>query len=145
MNILVILASFNGGKYIKEQLDSILEQKSVKVDIRVFDDCSQDDTIQVLNEYKTNSNIFVQKRKKSSGSAAINFAWVANGRLTSYFEADLNVWDVAAGALLVQEAGGKVTDVWGQEYSLTTRNIVSSNGKIHSELLENLQEVKMWL
>ena len=79
------------------------------------------------------------------GSAAINFAWVANGRLTSYFEADLNVWDVAAGALLVQEAGGKVTDVWGQEYSLTTRNIVSSNGKIHSELLENLQEVKMWL
>ena len=73
MNILVILASFNGGKYIKEQIDSILEQKSVKVDIRVFDDCSQDNTIQVLNEYKTNSNIFVHKREKGSGSAAINF------------------------------------------------------------------------
>ena len=73
MNILVILASFNGGKYLKEQIDSILEQKSVQLDIRVFDDCSQDNTIQVLNEYKTNSKIFVHKRKKGSGSAAINF------------------------------------------------------------------------
>jgi rhamnosyltransferase len=73
MRILVILASYNGGEYLKEQIDSILNQKSVQLDIRVFDDCSQDATIEVLNKYKINSNIFIHKRKQGSGSAAINF------------------------------------------------------------------------
>jgi len=73
MNVLVIIATFNGGKYLKEQIDSILNQKSVELDVRVFDDCSQDNTVQVLNEYKTNSNVLLHKRKKGSGSAAVNF------------------------------------------------------------------------
>jgi fructose-1,6-bisphosphatase/inositol monophosphatase family enzyme len=50
------------------------------------------------------------------GSAAIMLAWVATGRLTAYYEADLNSWDTAAGALLVREAGGRITDLctgWG--------------------------------
>jgi len=49
-------------------------------------------------------------------------AWVAAGRLTAYFECDLNAWDTAAGALLVREAGGQMTDlVTGEEYNLQTR------------------------
>lgn len=56
------------------------------------------------------------------GSAAIMLAWVAAGRLTAYFECDLNAWDTAAGALLVREAGGQMTDlVTGEEYNLQTR------------------------
>ena len=72
-------------------------------------------------------------------------AWVANGRLTSYFEADLNVWDLAAGSLIIKEAGGTVTDVWGEDYILQTRNLVASNGKIHSALLDELQAAEMYM
>ena len=69
------------------------------------------------------------------GSAAIMLAWVAAGRLTAYFECDLNAWDTAAGALLVREAGGKMTDlVTGDDYDLKTRAIVASNGATHDEL-----------
>ncbi len=79
------------------------------------------------------------------GSAAINLCWIAVGRLTAYFEADLNAWDLAAGALLIKEAGGKVTDVWGKDYELSTRNTVASNGLIHDELLKLLQQSRMWI
>ena len=58
------------------------------------------------------------------GSAAINFAWVACGRLDAYFEPDLNSWDSAAGALIVQEAGGRVTSCVGEPYNLTTRLVI---------------------
>jgi len=79
------------------------------------------------------------------GSAAIMLAWVACGRVTSYFEADMHVWDIAAGSLIIDEAGGKVTDVFGNPTSLTNRNLVSTNGKIHEELLKRLIEAKMYL
>ena len=73
------------------------------------------------------------------GSAAIMLAWVACGRLTAYYEADLNSWDTAAGALLIREAGGRMTDLEGNEYTLKTRPIMGSNGTTHGVLLECLQ------
>ena len=73
------------------------------------------------------------------GTAALMFAWVACGRFTAYCEADLNSWDIAAGALLVQEAGGRVSGLDGSEYTLRTRAVLASNGKTHEELLETLQ------
>lgn len=75
------------------------------------------------------------------GSAAIMLAWVAAGRLTAYYECDLNSWDTAAGALLVREAGGKMTDlVTGEEYTLETRAILASNGATHREIRTCLVE-----
>jgi myo-inositol-1(or 4)-monophosphatase len=79
------------------------------------------------------------------GSAAIMLSWLACGRVTSYFEADMNVWDLAAGCLIVKEAGGTVTDVWGGEYKLQTRNLVASNGNIHEELLSRLIVAECWI
>lgn len=79
------------------------------------------------------------------GSAAIMLSWVAIGRATAYFEADLNCWDLAAGALIIEEAGGKVTDVWGHKYQLKTRNLVASNGLIHDSLVKELHDARMWL
>lgn len=78
-------------------------------------------------------------------SAAIMLSWLACGRVTAYFEADMNVWDLAAGCLLVKEAGGRVSDVWGGDYGLKTRNLVSSNGLIHDELLARLITAEMWI
>jgi myo-inositol-1(or 4)-monophosphatase len=74
------------------------------------------------------------------GSAALMLAWVACGRLTAYWEYDLSSWDIAAGALLVTEAGGRFTDLTGAEYSLRTRKICASNGKIHDALLAVLRD-----
>lgn len=79
------------------------------------------------------------------GSAAFMLSYISNGRTTAYFEPDLNCWDAAAGSLIIREAGGKVTDVWGNDYQLTTRNIVASNGLIHERLLQELQEARVWL
>lgn len=79
------------------------------------------------------------------GSAAIMLSWVAIGRLTAYFEADLNVWDIAAGSLLIQESGGKVSDCWGNNYTLSTRNLVATNGIIHKDLLEQMIESEMFI
>lgn len=73
MKILVILASYNGAKYIEEQMDSILNQESISVDIMVFDDCSKDNTIEVLNKYELNANVSINKRKKGTGNAPRNF------------------------------------------------------------------------
>lgn len=74
------------------------------------------------------------------GSAAIMLAWVANGRLTCYWEYDLSSWDIAAGALIVTEAGGRFTDLEGNDFTLRTRKICASNGKIHDEVLRVLRE-----
>ena len=74
------------------------------------------------------------------GSAALMLAWVANGRLTCYWEYELSSWDIAAGALIVTEAGGKFTDLAGDDYTLRTRKMCASNGKIHEEVLRVLKD-----
>ena len=72
---------------------------------------------------------------RRGGSAAIDLAYVACGRLDGFWEINLSPWDIAAGALLIEEAGGKVTDLWGKQAYLKSGDILASNTKIHSELL----------
>lgn len=74
------------------------------------------------------------------GSSAVMLPWVANGRLTAYWTPDECAWDIAAGSLILQEAGGRVTDIQGNDYTLRTRSLVGSNGKVHDALLEVLQK-----
>jgi myo-inositol-1(or 4)-monophosphatase len=69
------------------------------------------------------------------GSAAIDLCWVAAGRFDAFFEQRLESWDSAAGSLIVQEAGGKVTDYDGKPFSVYQYQMIASNGKIHDELL----------
>ncbi|KAI9917929.1 hypothetical protein PsorP6_012776 [Peronosclerospora sorghi] len=77
------------------------------------------------------------------GAAAIELAWTAAGRQSAFFELDLNSWDIAAGALLVMEAGGHVTNSDGSPFSLETRNIAATNNKgdIHSTLIDLIGNV----
>lgn len=79
---------------------------------------------------------------RSGGSAALHMAYMAAGRLTGFWEIGLNSWDLAAGALLVQESGGTVTDTNGQPYHLGVRNVAASNGKIHDELIAALAKAE---
>lgn len=69
------------------------------------------------------------------GSAAIDLCWVACGRFDGFYEHKLQAWDSAAGCIIVQEAGGRVTDFTGGPYSHYQHRIVATNGLIHDELL----------
>ncbi len=70
------------------------------------------------------------------GSAAIDLAWVAAGRFDGFFEHKLQAWDSAAGFLMVEEAGGRVTNLHGDTYSPYQPGIIASNGVLHDELLQ---------
>jgi len=70
------------------------------------------------------------------GSAAIDLCWVAAGRFDGFYEHKLNAWDSAAGFLIVEEAGGKVTDFEGNKYSPYQPHILATNGKLHGEMLD---------
>ena len=73
------------------------------------------------------------------GSAALDLAYVAAGRFDGYWERDLSPWDLAAGILLVTEAGGKVTDLDGGSDVLTKGSVCAANLDIHPLLLDRLQ------
>jgi myo-inositol-1(or 4)-monophosphatase len=75
------------------------------------------------------------------GSAAVDLCYVAAGRSEGYFEYNLNSYDVAAGALIVEEAGGTVTDFKKGRDFIFGRQIVSTNGLIHAEFLEKVESI----
>jgi myo-inositol-1(or 4)-monophosphatase len=74
------------------------------------------------------------------GSAAADLAFVAAGRFEGFYEISLNPWDVAAGAFLVKQAGGMVTDFHGGNDYIFGKSLVSSNGLVHAEMLEVVAE-----
>jgi myo-inositol-1(or 4)-monophosphatase len=73
------------------------------------------------------------------GSAALDLAYVAAGYTDGFFEINLSAWDIAAGGLLVQEAGGMVGDFEGNESWLQTGNIVAANPKVFAQMLQTLE------
>ena len=75
------------------------------------------------------------------GSAVLDLCYVAAGRLDGFWELRLGPWDVAAGALMVEEAGGRITDLAGGPFSIAQQQIVASNGRIHREMIELLGQV----
>jgi myo-inositol-1(or 4)-monophosphatase len=72
------------------------------------------------------------------GSAALDFAYVAAGRMDGFWELGLREWDFAAGALLVREAGGLVTDIGGGERYLETGNVIAGSIKVHNAMLKRI-------
>jgi myo-inositol-1(or 4)-monophosphatase len=72
------------------------------------------------------------------GAAALDLCYVACGRIDGFFEYKLNAWDCAAGILIIEEAGGQVSDFTGATYFYETKKIVASNGKIHQAMLETI-------
>jgi myo-inositol-1(or 4)-monophosphatase len=71
---------------------------------------------------------------RRAGSAALDLAYVAAGRLEAFWELNLNPWDTSAGFLIVEEAGGKVTHFDGSKFTLDSREVFATNGLIHAEM-----------
>jgi len=76
---------------------------------------------------------------RRAGAAALDLAYVACGRFDGFWELRLKPWDLAAGALLIQEAGGRITAIDGTPFHLTCPGICASNGLIHDEMLATLK------
>jgi len=76
------------------------------------------------------------------GSAAIDLCWVAAGRVDGFYEHKLEAWDSAAGYLIVEEAGGKVTDHEGNKFSVYQHRVLATNGKIHDEMIAVINNKK---
>ncbi len=69
------------------------------------------------------------------GSAALNLAYVAAGRLAAFWEQGLNLWDIAGGSLLVEEAGGRITDMHGRPFRPDCSDVLATNGRVHQEMV----------
>lgn len=95
-----------------------------------------------MSKYLEILKTFMQKTHglRRMGSAAVDLAYVACGRFEGFFEYNLNAWDVAAGAFIVQQAGGKVSDFKGENDFVFGREIVAS-GNIHKELLSTIRNI----
>ncbi len=78
---------------------------------------------------------------RRAGSAALDLCYVACGRLDGFWEFNLNPWDTAAGVLMVEEAGGRVSDYQGNYYPTDGRETMASNGLIHQALMHEFEEI----
>jgi myo-inositol-1(or 4)-monophosphatase len=96
---------------------------------------------QFLSDYLACFNdIFTQSSgARRMGAAAIDLAYIAAGKFDAFWEIGLSPWDIAAGSLLIEEAGGKLSDFWGNNQYLESGHIVASNGLIHNHLQKTIQ------
>jgi myo-inositol-1(or 4)-monophosphatase len=96
---------------------------------------------ETLDTYlKAFANVFRQvSDMRRAGAAALDLAYVACGRLDGFWESILRPWDMAAGAIIVLEAGGLITDFSGTNQYMTTQTVVATNNYIHHELLALIQ------
>lgn len=84
----------------------------------------------------------VSQGVRRAGSAAIDLAYVAAGRFDGYWEKGIKPWDIAAGVLLVEEAGGRVTDYSQDPFQLESGRIIASNGLIHAQLSDKIDQAR---
>lgn len=97
-----------------------------------------------IDAYLSALKQFMKKTRgvRRPGAAAIDLAYVADGRFEGFFETGLHAWDVAAGLLLVEEAGGRVSDYQNRRNPLFTQQILATNGQVHNAMLEILSPMQ---
>lgn len=126
--------AFLNGKEIKvssvDNLDKSLVATGFPYDIRVSE---------VNNIVHFNNFITRVQGIRRCGSAAMDLCYVACGRFDGFWELKLEPWDMAAGALIVQETGGRISDFENREFSIFSSEILATNGLIHLQMVEVLQ------
>ncbi len=128
------------GAYLGEKKISVSDTEHLKDGLLVtgFPYGAWDNTDHCIDHFNNFIKFGLPIRRL--GSAALDMCYVACGRFEGFWEVSLNPWDVAAGYLILNEAGGKLTDFTGNRYSIYNKQIVATNGKIHKEMLEVLSK-----
>ncbi len=122
-------ATWNGEKMSVSDIESTKD--SIVSMGRARDGESKAKTLDIYNKFYHNL-----KSQRVLGSAALELAWVASGRLEGFISIGLKGWDCFGGVLLIEEAGGKLTDFSGKGWTNSCTDFVASNGNIHQELLD---------
>ncbi len=115
--------------YAEKNAGSFFNNRRIRVSKKIeLEDCL----------FATNHEGAIQSKLnlRYTGCAALDLAYVASGRFDGYFHNNINIWDVAAGVLIIKEAGGKVNDI--NKFNINAINIRASNNNIHNKMLENL-------
>lgn len=130
-------ATENGGAYLNEKKINVPHVDHLNESV-IGTSFSSDTKIRSLTV--RNIEMFLPKCRtiRVLGAAALNLAYVAKGRLTSFYHFQLSPWDVAAGILIISEAGGKITTMKGTPYELSESSILVSNGFIHQQMLDTI-------
>ena len=79
---------------------------------------------------------------RRAGAAALDLAYIAAGRFDGFWELKLKPWDTAAGSLIVQEAGGSISDMTGNNWNISSPGMIASNGLIHQQMLDILKKTR---
>jgi myo-inositol-1(or 4)-monophosphatase len=137
----IFWAKKGGGAYLNNKRIFVSRQKNLRKSFLTYCHGSKDiknikRAIRAYNYFKLNA-----ADARQLGSAAAELAWVACGRTEAIMIPGVPVWDVAAGLLLVREAGGVATDWRGKEWNLKSRDILASCGKIHQPVLKVLKKI----
>jgi myo-inositol-1(or 4)-monophosphatase len=121
-------ATLNGTPIVVSAVDQLIA--SILVTGFSYDFARRAHQAEVWRDFLTRAQAIRQ-----TGSAALNLCYIAAGRLDGYWERGISAWDVAAGSLIVTEAGGMVTDMRGGQFRSGDREILASNGKLHDQML----------
>lgn len=129
--------AFLNGKRIEVSNENDLQKSLIATGFPYTSGSNEDDLNDVMSKLK-NILPFCQDIRRL-GSASLDLCYVARGVFEGYYEMNLKAWDVSAGLLIVQEAGGKISGINGSEYKIfEDKYIVASNGIIHDKLIKNL-------
>lgn len=129
--------AFLNGKQLKVSVEADLQKALLATGFPYTSGSNEDDLNDVVKKIKDILPLCQDLRRL--GSASIDLCLVARGTFEGYYEMNLKPWDVSAGVLILSEAGGKITNINGDEYNLfEDKYIVATNGKIHDELIKNL-------
>jgi len=137
----MFVAEKGNGAYLNNQRIRVSARSKLE-DCIIFTGGPKHETKDVelsLNEYKKfSSKVLIPIRKM--GSASLDMAYVAAGRCDGFWQRNLNYWDIAAGIILIKEAGGFVTDFAGNDKYIKNKTILAANSKISEAMIEVLKE-----
>ncbi|SCA62660.1 Inositol-1-monophosphatase [Chlamydiales bacterium SCGC AG-110-P3] len=135
---LLFHATLDGGAFLNGELISVSAVSRLKEALLISG--------YFMSDPSTSANVSEMSRLdevshgvRKTGAAAVNLVDLANGSIDGFWYRGLKIWDIAAGALIVREAGGKVTNYRGKSPDWTGGEVIASNDRIHNELIEALE------
>lgn len=128
-------AAYLNGEEIRTSQNATIDKSLLATGFPYYDFSKQSAYINLFTELMQSCHGL-----RRLGSAAVDLAYTACGRFDGFYEYNLNSWDVAAGIVIVRQAGGEVVNFKGGAEAMETRELLATNGKITAELLEKISK-----